>query len=497
MSFRNILRRFWARRVLRYLVIFGLLFAVFNVAAVFVTSANWFCGTCHIMKSYHASWAASEHKDVACVDCHVSPGLENLVGAKLNGLGQFVDDVLGRTSGKPTASVSNFSCMRSGCHTLQALREAPKDRGEYLFDHDKHVDLEYTGIKIQCATCHSHIKGSTHFDVNTNACVACHLIPPEGGSAAELVSLASEGTGPGLAPTAKPATKIAPSQCRKCHEPPSEPLVYQGLKVVHSEYVAYGAACEACHHHATERPKTVGDAECFSCHDFGREKDGDVVEIHRRHSEGEHKVECYRCHGVIRHGTDAQAMRLQFIDCRSCHSNQHAVQSKTYKVAVDVPSEGLTSHPTTSPPAHSQAALQPTEQTAVTPMFMAHVDCTGCHTQTRSVRHKPDSGSLVKVATPESCDRCHETGLGTAMVPMWQKNTKELYQDVSKLLAAVGDTQDPGVRQRVRDAQKLLEIIRLDGSWGVHNPRYTQKLLREARDHLSQAVTAPAGQAGE
>ena len=499
---RKILRRFWARRFWRFVVIGGLAFMLFNVAAVFLTSQNWFCGTCHIMKTYHASWEASEHEDVDCVQCHVSPGLDNLVAAKINGFGQFIDDLLGRASGKPTASVSDFSCMRSDCHDLKELQALPKNRGKYLFDHDKHLDLEHYGIKTHCTTCHSHIKGDTHFEVNTNVCIGCHLIPngdrldPEmtrlvGGTGVSATAdvqpaVASEGAAAAPKVANESAAKVAPTQCKKCHEPPAEPLEYHGVKVVHREYVEFGASCEGCHHNATEKPAKVNDAQCFSCHDFGREKQTDVVELHRQHFGGEHKVECFRCHGVIRHGSAAEAMRLQFIDCRSCHQNQHNIQSKTYKISGPLPSTQMAaSHATSQPASH-----------AVTPMFLTHVDCTGCHVKPKPVPSKPDSGARVAVATAEACDRCHQPGLGTQMIPMWQKTTKNLYRVVSELVSSADDVKDPRMKQRLDDARKLLEVIRLDGSWGVHNPLYTQKLLRDARDQLSQAKAAATKKAG-
>ena len=32
----------------------------------------------------------------------------------------------------------------------------------------------------------------------------------------------------------------------------------------------------------------------------------------------------------------------------------------------------------------------------------------------------------------------------------------------------------------VEGARHLLDLVKVDGSWGVHNPRYTQRLLEEA-----------------
>ena len=44
-------------------------------------------------------------------------------------------------------------------------------------------------------------------------------------------------------------------------------------------------------------------------------------------------------------------------------------------------------------------------------------------------------------------------------------------------------------------ARGLLDLVEMDGSWGVHNPRYTQSLLERARDMVNAARSA--GDEGE
>jgi hypothetical protein len=267
---------------------------------------------------------------------------------------------------------------------------------------------------------------------------------------------------------------------------------YRGLNVVHSKYLAYGAACEACHHHVTQRPRPIEDAQCYACHDYGKDRMTTVAELHHEHATSKHKVECFSCHGVIAHGPRAEAMRLGQFDCRACHKDHHVVQQKTYMIAgMPGPLRALpqpaASRPAASQPAVSQpAASQPARDLIVTPMFLAHVDCTGCHVEQTDYKTKPDSGMKVTVATPESCDRCHEAGLGKQMIPMWQRNTRELFEEVSEMLASAKPARDAESQQLLAEARDLLKAIRLDGSWGVHNPRYTQELLKEAQDRLLQ-----------
>src|SRR5581483_10435578 len=58
-------------------VILGIiLFAVSTVGFVQVSSQPWFCGSCHIMKPYYDSWTKSNHRQVACIQCHIAPGVK-------------------------------------------------------------------------------------------------------------------------------------------------------------------------------------------------------------------------------------------------------------------------------------------------------------------------------------------------------------------------------------------------------------------------------------
>jgi hypothetical protein len=75
------------------------------------------------------------------------------------------------------------------------------------------------------------------------------------------------------------------------------------------------------------------------------------------------------------------------------------------------------------------------------------------------------------------------------MIPLWQNATRAMHEQVVRAIesaAAAEPTEAQGAL--VAEARALAELVRIDGSWGVHNPRYTQQLLELAREKLRAAA---------
>jgi len=165
------------------------------------------------------------------------------------------------------------------------------------------------------------------------------------------------------------------------------------------------------------------------------------------------------------------------LDCVLCHdqTQAHTVQRANYQEG-GFPAPGV-------------------DVTFLNPMLLAHVDCSGCHVR--------KNGSAVARPSPEACDACHRPGLGAEQIALWQKSTRRLYDELRLQVPqpeamAVGPEGD--LHRRVHE---LLEVVRADGSWGVHNPKYTEALLLRARAILygsaddGAAAEAHPGPTGE
>jgi hypothetical protein len=433
------------------LALFGLVLLVGTT--VEVTGSPRFCNSCHIMNDYCASWKQSKHSEVNCLLCHLRPGLKGFVRGKLNGLTQAVDCIAGRFGTKPNAAVQDSSCLRKGCHESEPLKTKPLDLRGIQFTHEKHMVSEMDGIRITCNLCHSHFEGQDHFTVNKDVCYTCHFLEGSNGE-----------------------VRVAQTSCRTCHLVPSRTIQRGLVSIDHKEFVAYKATCErSCHKNEVRQASHVDDNVCLNCHNFRRDGHVDGKQLHAEHTGTRHKVECFACHGETRHARKDISAVATMMDCRNCHSDTHGVQQSLYSAS------------------HPMRFESPDR--VLSPMFLTHVECTGCHTERVSKGSGAlDSFGTVARAVPAACDQCHAPGTGQQYIPLWQGKIKALHAQTSARLARLEQRlEGPALLAQVQEARPRLDQVRAtldavsaDASWGVHNFKYTEKLLLDADATMSE-----------
>jgi len=449
---KNEKKKWWKLSRKKALLLVLLVLILSSSGFMVVSSRPGFCNSCHIMKPYYASWQTSTHSEVNCLDCHIQPGFVGLIKGKINGMAQAIDCMVGRMGTKPNASVSDESCLREGCHSVEDLNQGPVEYKKFRFTHKGHLNAQVDGIKITCGICHSHHEGQEHFRVNPQSCFQCHF----------LKSPDSE-------------KRLVETKCQSCHEVPREPVKRGMVEVDHKEFVDFEASCEgSCHKKQIIKESAVEKSVCLNCHDFRKSENTNAYEMHTVHSNG-HKVECFACHGEINH-TSSQGVALAvMLDCQNCHSNTHEVQRLIYS-ALDRPN-----------PEKPHRILSP--------MFMTHVECKGCHIEPTEIHPGVlDSLGTVAKATPEACNHCHGGGYGNLFVPSWQKQTKQLFDKVStqveryeqKIANTTEKSQAERMTERAKQARLILEAVVNDGSWGVHNLKYTERMLLKAKNLVSE-----------
>ncbi len=464
------LRRWW------WLFIIGtiLLLVALIAGAEYATSRPSFCGSCHIMHSYHASWEKSEHakKGVTCVDCHYAPGEHHTLKAKFKGLGQLFS-YLGTTDAivQKAALVNDASCTAAGCHSLDRRTEEGRwmtnriafasfthtdgSEATVSFVHETHFAKEnwMEGQEKHCSICHRHETSDRHMEVSTKTCHLCHF---------KNVALNE---------------KL--SKCSLCHTIPETPFrtdTSDGDETVtHRILEERGVACASCHLHQVRGNGVMRTQRCLECHEHDEAimKDAANSELmHEKHVAAQ-TAHCFSCHEFIQHGRppeDFDHFDAALSDCRSCHAKPHhnkrLLISGTGGKGVDKP----------LPIKHHDVKM----------------GCQACHI----VDAFDAKGRGKKLATASVCINCHSQEEG-ALVEKWKGDVKQMLEEAFEyeqeareaLAQARGKLPEATItaaEKLIQDGQTNLGIVNAGG--GVHNKKYAVLLLDIAIEYFEDAV---------
>jgi nitrate/TMAO reductase-like tetraheme cytochrome c subunit len=275
------------KRTKRVLVIAAIAVPVVLIGSAFVaaeaTRSNSFCGTtCHEMLPYDATWAASTHNEVDCVQCHIPPGVVNYVKTKAFGLREvwvhFTNKNLAPIA--VTRQIPNVVC--TDCHPASDTSQPlPLTKATKPFHHTGHGEVPAC-IDCHAQVVHHPIPGVDYVEVQSmDACFTCH-----------------DG-------------KTEPDACRYCHISP------------HTGAGPTFTKCEDCHTLKTwsgaEHPSSSSD--CTQCHDPGP--------LHNGLS-----TQCAQCHDTGVRWTPATFQHQQvgphvpsgdeLLQCVQCHTATYA-----------------------------------------------------------------------------------------------------------------------------------------------------------------------------
>jgi hypothetical protein len=404
-----------------------------------------FCRSCHIMEPYYQAWISSEHKDVACVDCHYPPGsTRSLIWHKFQALSQVVKYVTRTYSSKPYAEVEDASCLRSGCHATRLLRGRVVTEGGVLFDHRPHLEGVRYGRQLRCVSCHSQVVVGRHIEVTYETCYYCHLMGRQEGRHIEVLG-----------------------GCLGCHTLPDRDITSGGVTYNHKTFLGQADVdCEACHQDVLQGDGHVPKDRCMMCHN---QQDRLEVYEHRHEEEQfihanhvtEHNTACFHCHTQLRHGTARAGTKELTLDCGTCHpeTTTHDVERMLYR---GLGAQGLDPMPS--------------------PMYLANVDCIGCHVEEKQVNGHTRSF----LGSERGCTVCHGEGY-VGMLSATHELMKEALDGVGQKLADVrsGLPEDAGAaaRQGVDDVAHNLEFLR--EAHAVHNPYFAARILQAAETRLA------------
>jgi len=404
------------------LVIGLVLVAIFG--AVQVSSTPTFCGSCHIMEPYYESWVDSGHNEIACVDCHIPPGVTAELEKKYQAIAMVARYFTGTYGTRPWAEVEDSACL--SCHERRLL-VGKEVFGDILFDHRPHLTELRRGKKLRCTSCHSQIVQGSHIEVTASSCILCHFKdqPPGTGTA----------------------------RCESCHQTPEKIVRGGNVEFDHGEVKRFGMQCESCHAAADMNQGGVPKERCVTCHS-DPEKLAAYDESDRLHTThvSDHKVECTHCHLEIQHVIPPHQAKTA-ASCDSCHRKGHSFQLELYSGT-------------------GGRGVEPMPDT----MYQLGIRCEGCHT----------GGLYGESARADevACMSCHGPRY-RKIFSLWQetltRRTGQIGNELTRTARQLG-ASPPAV---FADAQANHELV--DRGRGIHNFSYSLEVLAQAHRQINEA----------
>ncbi len=396
-----------------------------------------FCDSCHYEEPYVRSWQESNHADVDCIQCHIPSGLGGKIDRGYRSLVATLRYWGGVHNKIPRAEVDDRNCLQDGCHESRLITGPVEWIRDINFDHAHHIGPGVRGMDLRCTSCHSQIVQGAHMEVTQETCFLCHFKNlPRG---------------------------VAVSGCR-CHAPPTQTLLHEGLEFRHDQYLTLGVVCEECHVNVTDGTGEVSKARCVSCHNPRLEAFDNVPFMHRKHVT-EHSVDCAACHEPIQH-RDVELVRSLETTCTACHGKSHNPQRD---VLMGIGAQGVDPYPSI--------------------MFKAQVGCDACHSGD-SPGLAP--GERIATATGEACVRCHGRGFDK-MLEDWREAVQGYLDGITPLMdraRSAFERADPerrtGVTENYDRARLNLDFIR--EARGEHNLVYTKLVLLKVQEDLNTVL---------
>ncbi len=388
------------------------------------SSTPAFCGTCHVMAPYYDSWKSSDHSDIACVNCHIAPGITAELRKKYEAVSMVARYFTGTYGSNPWTEVEDAACLE--CHERRLLKGKVLF-GSVLFDHGPHLTELRRGKRLRCTSCHSQIVQGSHITVTQTTCTLCHF--------------KGQPSGTGTA------------ECVLCHEVPTGMVAAADFDFDHSDVGRFGMECVSCHTPPPPRSGGVPKERCLSCHNepsrLALFSEGE--ELHQTHVT-DHKVECTRCHLEIEHVVPRH-LETARTDCDTCHGGGHSPQRDLY---VGIGGKGVEPMPDI--------------------MYLAGIRCEGCHL---------DHGEgETRTAGEVSCMSCHGPayrGLFDSWTQALDQRTRGLRRQMDGTVQRLG--RDASLA--LSDAGSNLSLV--ERGRGIHNYQYSLALLQASHAQMNEA----------
>ena len=400
-----------------------------------------FCVRCHSMRPSYDSWNETVSCNTGCLSCHTH-------------------DNSGRTL---AVEIDDSNCTSTECHPVEKLTSKVSSYKDlFSFNHKTHLKEYPTNLKLKCTGCHSYlgrdvqVDGKTrHFGIDENTCYVCHFL---------------ESKTPLL--TAKEKIKV--DECSLCHKDVAVKVVIYEKEFDHLRFEKERKVkCANCHFDTVHRGGEIEEKSCYRCH---IKIPNDYQGAERMHSDHvrKHNVPCSPCHNEILHkwsneyttnilpersavSGDENSSMIS-VDTRKIEQRVIPVKAKAQESIFGKVSYFLQRELYAGKGGHGI-------EDSPDPMYLATVNCTACHKSRDMSVH------------PLSCNVCHKKGFNKTMA--------EQKEYITGLLTSLAELleKDPkkGIsRTLIDEARYNYNLIKNDGSFGVHNIKYAKDLINHS-----------------
>lgn len=369
------------------------------------TNSPSFCSSCHEMAPEYSTYTASSHNQIACVQCHIKPGLINMMTHKVKSLKEVYYHFTGTPNQIVQTSdeeISNQNCLQ--CHSVNRL---VTPSGDLKVNHQGHLK-----DGIPCITCHSgvvHAKiaarglnvaadRSDWNQANAQKLIEEKYLRPNMGTCIDCHDKVNKGQKPWLDPaysvppnpeeTTATASAAETAATKAENDKKTQDIILQAIGK-EQKNVKVSMECSTCHketkvpstHKATDWNHNHGATavqsldKCMNCHQDSKwQRAIPKEDIMSELKMGNPSVKYTPNITVVRE----QARINKF--CSACHSNR--------------------------PPGHLTSDQWLTEHSQHAQTDAEKAQCFVCHDLT-----KPKPGSTdAKAPTDVYCEYCHRTG---------------------------------------------------------------------------------------
>ena len=327
-------------------------------------------------------------------------------------------------------------CTAETCHPLSKLSaKAVQYKKITPFQHKTQIEKFTDNLKLSCTSCHSNLGGGKHFELDIKTCNTCHFKNTQ-----QPLSVQD---------------KRPISDCTVCHCHIEKTKEIYGKTFNHTVYEGNEkTGCSDCHFNTIQGYGKVDKESCYQCHPKVADNFNSASDMHYNHIV-RHKTGCTPCHTPITHGWTNLYNKVGEED----HNPQ--LVNMDYKVQnlimAGMGGVGIEGKPD--------------------PMYLATLNCSACHR---------DKQLYANVAS-EVCNNCHERGFDKILSEQMRFITSEM-RLLRNLLIKAKRHRSIDTNYLIQEAERNYNLIKEDGSLGVHNIKYVKDLLDYSIVNLKQIV---------